>query len=131
MHIQSFRSHWLNNRPVFLLRPWFSHRYRLSFPGGSVVKNLPANAGDMGLIPRSGRFPGKGNATHSSIFTWEIPWTEEPRRGSQKVGHDFATKQQQSTGWPIDLYFFQIQYSFTRKVFPIQDLSGAYSNGFQ
>ena len=51
--------------------------------------------------------------------------------GSQKVGHDLATKQQQSTGWPIDLYFFQFQYSFTRKVFPIQDLSGAYSNGFQ
>ena len=30
-------------------------------PGGSVVKNLPANAGDMGLIPGSGRFPGEGN----------------------------------------------------------------------
>ena len=31
------------------------------FPGGSVVKNLPANAGDMGLIPGSGRSPGGGN----------------------------------------------------------------------
>jgi len=31
------------------------------FQGGSVVKNLPANAGDVGLIPGSGRFPGKGN----------------------------------------------------------------------
>ena len=29
--------------------------------GGSVVKNSPANAGDMGLIPGSGRFPGEGN----------------------------------------------------------------------
>ena len=26
------------------------------FPGGSVKKNLPANAGDMGLIPGLGRF---------------------------------------------------------------------------
>ena len=26
------------------------------FPGGSVVKNPPANAGDMGLSPSSGRF---------------------------------------------------------------------------
>ena len=26
------------------------------FPGGPVVKNLPANAGDMGLIPGKGRF---------------------------------------------------------------------------
>ena len=29
--------------------------------GGSVVKNPPANAGDMGSIPRSGRSPGEGN----------------------------------------------------------------------
>ena len=31
------------------------------FPGDSAVKNLPANAGDVGLIPESGRFPGEGN----------------------------------------------------------------------
>ena len=31
------------------------------FPGRSVVKNLPANAGDEGSVPRSGRFPGGGN----------------------------------------------------------------------
>ena len=28
----------------------------LEFPGGPMVKNLPANAGDMGLIPGAGRF---------------------------------------------------------------------------
>ena len=31
------------------------------FPGDSVVKNLPVNAGDVGLIPRLGRSPGVGN----------------------------------------------------------------------
>jgi len=31
------------------------------FPGGSVVKNSPANLGDAGSIPRSGRSPGEGN----------------------------------------------------------------------
>ena len=31
------------------------------FPGGSVVKNLPASAGDVGLIPGSGRSPGEEN----------------------------------------------------------------------
>ena len=31
------------------------------FPGDSVVKNLPANAGDTGSIPGWGRFPGEGN----------------------------------------------------------------------
>ena len=32
-----------------------SKDFRLDFPGGSVVKNPPANAGDMGLIPGLGR----------------------------------------------------------------------------
>ena len=32
----------------------------MEFPGGSVVKNLPANAGDTDLISGSGRFPGGG-----------------------------------------------------------------------
>ena len=33
----------------------------LGFPGGTVVKYLPANAGDTGSIPGSGRSPGEGN----------------------------------------------------------------------
>ena len=32
------------------------------FPGGSVVKNLPVDAGVVGLIPGSGKSPGKGNS---------------------------------------------------------------------
>ena len=49
------------------------------FPDGSVVKNLPASAGDMGLIPDPGRPPlEKDMATDSSIPAWRIPWTEEP-----------------------------------------------------
>ena len=35
----------------------------MGFPGGTTVKNPPANAGDMGLIPGSGRSPGGGNGT--------------------------------------------------------------------
>ena len=60
------------------------------FPGGSVVKNPPANAGDTGragLIPGSGRSPGEGNGSHSSILVWEIPWTEEPG-GLRSWGHN-------------------------------------------
>ena len=34
---------------------------RKGFPGGSVVKNPLANAGDAGSIPGSGRYPGEGN----------------------------------------------------------------------
>ena len=41
----------------------------------------------------------EGMATHSSILAWRIPWTEEPvgleSVGSQRVGLDLVTKQQQ------------------------------------
>ena len=60
-----------------------------------MVKNPPANAGDAGdmvLIPGSGRSPGVGMATHSSILAWRIPRTEETGRaqsmGPQRVRHD-------------------------------------------
>ena len=33
----------------------------IGFPGGSVVQNLPANAGDADVIPGLGRSPGEGN----------------------------------------------------------------------
>ena len=45
------------------------------------VKNLPANAGDIGnasSIPGSGRPLEEGMATHSSILAWRNPWTEGP-----------------------------------------------------
>ena len=38
------------------------------FPGGSVVKNLPANAGDACMIPGWGRSPGEGKATQYSFL---------------------------------------------------------------
>ena len=38
-------------------------------------------------------------ATHSSLLAWRILWTEEPgglqSMGSQRIGHDLATKNQQ------------------------------------
>jgi len=57
-----------------------------------TFKDFACIAGDPGLIPGSGRTPGEGRATHSSILSREIPWTEEPgglqSMGSQRVGHD-------------------------------------------
>ena len=65
---------------------------RIRWIGGSDGKESACNMGDLGSIPGSGRFPGEGKATHSSILAWRIPWTEEPGRllliGSQRVGHD-------------------------------------------
>ena len=55
------------------------------------VKNPPATAGDLGLIPGLGRPLEKEMATHSSILAWEILWAEEPGvlqfRGLQKQQH--------------------------------------------
>ena len=47
----------------------------MGFPGGSMVKNLPANAG---LIPRLGRFPGKGNDNPVQYFCLENPTDRGP-----------------------------------------------------
>ena len=60
--------------------------------GGSVVKNLPANAGDLDTILGSGGSLEEGMATHSSIPAWRIPWTEKPgglqSLRSHRVGND-------------------------------------------
>ena len=43
-----------------------------------MVKNQPANAGDVGSIPGSGRSSRGVNATLSNILGWAVPWAEEP-----------------------------------------------------
>ena len=60
-----------------------------------LVKNLPANAGDiidLGSILGWEDPLEEGMATHSSILAWRIPWTEEPGRlqpiGLHRVGHE-------------------------------------------
>ena len=58
--------------------------FYVGFPGGTVVKNPSANAGDVGSMPGLGRSPGEGMATHSSILAWEIPWSQS---GYSPWGH--------------------------------------------
>ena len=73
----------------------------MGFPGGSVKKNPPINAGDagdMGSIHGSGKSPEEGNGKplQYSCIGNLIPWTEGrlQSKGSQRVGHDLVTKQQ-------------------------------------
>ena len=49
----------------------------VGYPGGSVVKNLPANAGDTGSIPRSGRSSGEGNGNPLQYFCLGNPMDTE------------------------------------------------------
>ena len=64
-------------------------------PGGSEVKNPPANAGGVGSIPREDPLEEE-MATHSSILAWEIPQTEKPgvleSVGLKRVGHNWVTE---------------------------------------
>ena len=58
------------------------------FPGGSVVKNLPANAGDMGSIPGCERSPGEGNGN-----TLQYSYLGNPMdRGAWQVTDHGVTK---------------------------------------
>ena len=62
-----------------------------------MVENLPANArdaGDMGSVLGGENPLEKEMATHSSILTWKIPWTEKPdglqSTGLQRVRHELS-----------------------------------------
>ena len=68
----------------------------VSFPGGSEGKASACNGGDLGSIPDLGRSPGEGNGNPLQYSCLEDP--EEPGElqsmGSQRVGRDCVTKQQ-------------------------------------
>ena len=53
-------------------------QFLVGFPGGSVVKNLPAKVGDLGLISESRKTPGEGNANLLQYSCLGTPVTEEP-----------------------------------------------------
>ena len=61
------------------------------FPGGSVVKNLPANTGDSGSIPGSRRSPGGGNGNLLQYSGLENPmdrgawWPTMPRSAKSQT----------------------------------------------
>ena len=90
---------------------------RMGFPGGSVVKNLPANAGDArgtSSIPELGRSSLAEEMAilpfHFifSILAWKIPWTEEPGglqsmrlQRVQTRQHTRCTEQMASPPWVL------------------------------
>ena len=72
----------------------------LGFPGDSVVKNPPANAGDVSSIPGSGRFLWRRKWQPTAVF---LPGKAPLDKGDwqtksmvlQRVGRDLATRQEQ------------------------------------
>ena len=69
----------------------------MGFPGGSVVKNPPANVGDTGSVPGLGRSPGEGNG-NSLLYSClgnlmhRGVWQATVHRVA-RVGHDSMIKQ--------------------------------------
>ena len=59
----------------------------MSFPGGTVVKNPPVNAGDASSIPGSGKSPGEGNGNPLQYYCLENPMD---RRDWQAIVHGVA-----------------------------------------
>ena len=60
------------------------HKLRFrGFTGGSLIKNLPANAGDVCSIPRSGWPPGEGNGNPLQYSCLENPMDRGAWQGSQ------------------------------------------------
>ena len=65
----------------------------LGFPCGSVVKNLPANAGDTGSIPGVGKIPWRREWQPTSVFCLENSmdrgaWWATAQRGHKRVRHN-------------------------------------------
>ena len=73
--------------------------FSMDFTGSSVVKNPPANAGDVSSTPGSGRPPGKGNGNPGLYSCLGNPMDRESWQatvhGVPRVRHDLVTKQQQ------------------------------------
>ena len=78
---------------------WTELKGMKSFPGGSVDKNMPANAGDTDFIPGSGRSPEERNGNPLQLFlpgkshgqkslAGNSPW------GCKRVRHDLVTRRQ-------------------------------------
>ena len=72
------------------------------FPGGSVIKNLPANAEDTGSIPESGISPGEGNGNplqYSCLGNLmdKGDWQATVHGVSKRVRYDLGTKPTNNT----------------------------------
>ena len=86
----------------------------ICFPGGSLAKNLPASAGDIGLIPELERSPGEGNDSPRQYSCMPNLMDRGAWRATVDVvakdSDSLATKQQQQ--WQIPWYVYIFQYIY-------------------
>ena len=75
----------------------YSCEQGLGFPGGTVVKNLPANTRDMGSIPRLEKSPGGGHSNPLQYYCLEIPHGQRSLAGYSPWGHKELATTEHST----------------------------------
>ena len=87
--------------------------YLLGFPGGSVVKDLPANVRHVGLVLGSGRSPGEGNGI---LLQYSCLGNATDRGAWQATVHRVTTSQSelsnQTTVSYLLYYFNWLQQSY-------------------
>ena len=84
------RNYFTRNQPFCCCKKKLSVESFECFPGGAVVKNLPANArdtGDTGSLPESGRSHGEGNGSPLQYFCLENPHGQRILKGYSPWGH--------------------------------------------
>ena len=73
-----------------------------------MIKNLPVDAGDVVRSLGLEDSLEEEMATHSSVFAWKSPWTEEPRRlqsmGLQRVRQDLVIKPPTASNCLLDFH---------------------------
>ena len=89
----------------------------LDFLGGSDGKEFACNAGDPGSIPGWGRSPWRRKCQPTPVFLpGKISWTEKSGglqpEGSQRVGHNLATKPPVALPWYVSFYSTAKRISF-------------------
>ena len=84
----------------------YAYSIPLGFPAGSVMKNLPANAGDTGLISGSGRFPGEVNGNPLQCSCLGNPMD---RRAWWATVHEVTKSQTLLSDWTILPFSYLLQ----------------------
>ena len=100
------------------------------FPGGSVVKNMPAMQ-ETRVQSLDQEDPlEKKMATHSSILVWEIPWTEEPG-GLQSMGlqKSWTPLSDFTTSTTIYIFIFSQLFTMVSNAFQHKLLTQTFSLG--
>ena len=81
--LKSLLQHHSSKASIFQCSGFFTVSYMWAYvrlPRWLRGKEFTCGEGDKGSIPGLRRSAGEGNATHSIILVWRIPWTVEPGR---------------------------------------------------